>query len=78
MEAKTASRGSPESAAWLRARLVELDLTQSSLARQMVSLGDDRDLDTILRALRRMASGEARVSGEMRVILALLGRTTSR
>lgn len=68
----TPGRGSVESAAWFRARLDVLEMGQSELARTMKSRGDDRQFDTILRSLRRMASGDARVSGEMRVMLELL------
>ena len=49
--------------------LEELGETQASLARVMQKHGDDRTFETIQRNLRRMASGEARVSGEMRVLL---------
>jgi hypothetical protein len=34
--------------------------------------GDDRKPATILRHVQRMANGEARVSGEMRVILSMM------
>ena len=71
-ETSTPGRGSPESAAWFRSKLEQLDLGQSDLARRMIAAGDDRQFDTILRSLRRMASGEARVSGEMRALLCLL------
>lgn len=64
--------GSPDSAAWFRAELVAIGQTQSGLARWMKSRGDDRQPGTILRHVQRMANGEARVSGEMRVILSLL------
>jgi hypothetical protein len=37
----------------------------------MKRLGDDRCVDTIRRNIQRMAKGEARVSGEMRVILTI-------
>lgn len=64
--------GTPESAAWFRAQLAELGLTQSSFARWLQEHGDDRRLGTILRHVQRMANGEARVSGEMRVILTMM------
>jgi hypothetical protein len=66
--------GTPESAAWFRAALEELEETQSSLARLMHRKGDDRQPATILRTIQRMANGEARVSGEMRVVLTLMLR----
>ena len=72
-ETSTPGRGTAESAAWFRGKLEELGEGQSSLARRMIAAGDDRQFDTILRSLRRMASGEARVSGEMRALLCVLG-----
>ena len=71
-EPETLARGSPESAAWFRAALEEIGATHGSLARLMKRCGDDRKPATILRNLRRMASGDARVSGEMRVVLHFL------
>ncbi len=68
------ARGSPESAAWFRTQLEELGETQASMARLMMRNGDDRKLNTIERTIRRMANGEARVSGEMRVVLTMLIR----
>ncbi len=68
----TPGRGSAESAAWFRAQLAALGVGQSALARFMLEHGDDRQFGTILRSLARMATGEARVSGEMRVMLDLL------
>ncbi len=65
-------RGTPESAAWFRAALEALGETQSSMARLMKHKGDDRQPATIARHMRRMATGEARVSGEMRVILTMM------
>ncbi len=64
------------SAAWFRAELRALGQTQTGLARWMKEHGDDRLPATILRNVQRMANGEARVSGEMRVILALLRSST--
>jgi len=64
--------GTPESAAWFKAALEELGETQSSLARLMHRKGDDRQPATILRTIQRMATGEARVSGEMRVVLTMM------
>lgn len=71
-------RGTPESAAWFRAMLEEIGETQSSLARLMHRKGDDRQPATILRTIQRMACGEARVSGEMRVILTMMKRAKNR
>jgi hypothetical protein len=66
------ARGSPESAAFFRAALAEIGETQASLARLMKRKGDDRQPKTILRNIQRMAVGEARVPGEMRVLLTML------
>jgi hypothetical protein len=64
--------GTPESAAWFREQLAELGMSQSALAKWLQKRGDDRKPATILRHVHRMASGGARVSGEMRVILAMM------
>jgi hypothetical protein len=61
----------------LRARIAALGMNQSSLARTMKELGDDRDEKNILRSIQRMVAGDARVSGEMRALLGLLERTKS-
>ena len=66
--------GNPESAEWFRDRLRALGQSQTGLARLLTSLGDDRQPGTILRSVQRMANGEARVSGEMRALLTLLGQ----
>lgn len=71
-ETSTPGRGSPESAAWFREKLSTLEISQSALARLMIACGDDRLMNTILRSFSRMASGEARVSGEMRALLGTL------
>jgi hypothetical protein len=71
-------RGTPESAAWFRAALEDLGETKASMARLMKRKGDDRQPDTIERHMRRMATGEARVSGEMRVILTMMRRARDR
>ena len=78
-ETSTPGRGSPESAAWFRDKLEVLGMGQSALARLMIAHGDDRQFATILRSVGRMASGEARVSGEMRALLGMLqeARSTS-
>jgi hypothetical protein len=73
-----ALRGTPESAEWFRAMLEELGETQASMARLMKRKGDDRNPETIARHMRRMACGEARVSGEMRVILTMMKRAKTR
>ena len=75
VETSTPGRGSAESAAWFRDKLAALGISQSALARLMLEHGDDRQKATILRSLSRMASGEARVSGEMRALLGTLDRT---
>ena len=67
--------GTLGSAAWFREALVELGETQASMARLMKHKGDDRQPETIARHMRRMATGEARVSGEMRVIIAMMTRS---
>lgn len=71
-------KGTPEGAAWFRDQLAELEMTQAELARLMKRKGDDRQPDTIARNIRRMATGEARVSGEMRVILYMMLRAKRR
>jgi hypothetical protein len=71
-------RGTLESAAWFRAMLEELGETQASMARLMKRKGDDRQPETIARHMRRVATGEARVSGEMRVVLTMMLRARKR
>lgn len=58
-----------------RAKIADLNLTQSGLARRMKELGDDRVEKNILRSIQRMIAGDARVSGEMRALLGLLEQT---
>ncbi|KPF48873.1 hypothetical protein IP65_20585 [Novosphingobium sp. AAP1] len=58
----------------LRSTIEGLELNQSSFAGLLSELGDKRELKTILRSIQRMASADARVSGEMQVILTLLQR----
>jgi hypothetical protein len=72
------ARGTAESAAWFREALAEIGETQASMARLMKRKGDDRQPETIARHMRRMATGEARVSGEMRVILTMMRRVRGR
>jgi hypothetical protein len=64
-------------ASWFRERLAALGYTQSSLAREMAQMGDPRDLKVILRGISRIATGDVAPSGEMRVILHLLGERTA-
>jgi hypothetical protein len=64
--------GTPESAAWFRAEIDALGMTQTGFAKWLKRRGDDRKDATILRHVQRMANGEARVSGEMRVILSMM------
>lgn len=64
--------GTPESAAWFRAQLEAIGQTTTGLSKWMAKRGDDRRPGTIQRHIQRMASGEVRVSGEMRVILSML------
>ena len=71
-------RGTPENAAWFRATPEEPGETQASMARLMECKGDDRNPETRARHMRRMACGEARVSGEMRVILTMMPRAKKR
>ena len=71
-ETYTPGRGTPESAAWCRAKMLSLGETQAGLARLMIECGDDRKFDTITRSMGRMANGSARVSGEMRALLGTL------
>ncbi len=59
------------SAEEFRAFLKEIGESQSSFARVLKRIGDDREKATIVRHVQRMATGEARISGEMRVIMAI-------
>jgi hypothetical protein len=73
------SSQTPEQArAAFRKALDDLGETQSGLALRMQRLGDRRPLDTILRGVQRMASGETRVSGEMQVLLKMMDRERQR
>ena len=54
-----------------RAFLAEIGESQSGFARTLKRMGDDRQKGTILRHVQRMATGEARISGEMRVIMSI-------
>ena len=57
-----------------RAALAWLGFSQSSLARFMVEMGDDRTEKNILRSIQRMVAGDSRISGEMRVMLGVVER----
>jgi hypothetical protein len=61
-----------DQAAWFRQALEELGETQASFARWLLENGDERPPVTVARAVRRYATGEAKVSGEMRVLLHML------
>ncbi len=61
-----------------RQRLSNLGMSQSAFAVRLKQLGDSRSQETILRGVQRMATGEARVSGEMKVLLRLLEDRQSR
>lgn len=65
-------------AAKFREAITGLELNQSRFAGLMNALGDRREMKTILRSIQRMAGEEARVSGEMQVILTLLEREQAR
>jgi hypothetical protein len=52
--------------------LTDLGIGPGALSTIMKRHGDDRPRQNIRRNLRRMATGEARVSGEMRAILNIL------
>lgn len=67
-----------EATAGFRAAMASLGLSQRALAGRMRALGDKRDFETILRSVQRMATGDARVSGEMQVIMTLLLRERTR
>jgi len=67
-----------EATAAFRAALESLELSQRALAGRMRELGDKRDFDAILRSVQRMATADARVSGEMQVIMTLLLRERAR
>ncbi len=67
-----------EDAELLRESLDELSLNQTNLAQLMTELGDAREMKTILRSIQRMAGRDAKLSGEMQVILTLLKREQSR
>lgn len=62
----------------MRSSIERLALNQSSFAGLLSELGDKRELNSILRSVQRMTNADARVSGEMQVVLTLLARARSR
>lgn len=62
----------PESATWFREQLAALGWSKGDLIRYLLAHGDDRQPKTIERSLCRITAGEARVSGELRVVLTVL------
>jgi len=62
----------------LRTELGRLGWSQTGFAGLMTALGDSREIKTVLRSIQRMANGDARLSGEMQVILTLLKREEAR
>lgn len=66
-----------EDGEWLRGQIAKLGHNQSSFARLLKVLGDDRDLKNILRSIQRMIAGDARVSGEMRALIGALHKASS-
>lgn len=71
MEESTSARNS-EGAVLFRSLLEQIGETESSFAKFMVDMGDDREDATILRGIQRISSGQARFSGEMRVLMNLV------
>jgi hypothetical protein len=70
--------GTPDGAAWFRAKLEELGESQRGLAKILKRYGDDRQFETIVRHLSRIATGQARVPGEMRALLNMMQRGKER
>lgn len=64
--------GTPESGAWFLAELEALGMTRTGFAKWLKKRGDDRSPKAIERHVQRMAAGQVRVSGEMRVILRMM------
>ncbi len=62
---------SAESAAKFRAFLAEIGESQSGFARTLIRLGDPRPKANVQRHVERMASGEARISGPMHVVMTI-------
>jgi hypothetical protein len=63
--------GTPESAAEFRAFLAEIGETVTGFSRTLKRMGDDRERATIQRQHARIASGEIRIPGTMRVIMTI-------
>jgi hypothetical protein len=63
--------GTPESATEFRAFLAETGQTQWGFARALQRLGDTRQPATIQRHIQRLATGEHKLGGEMRVIMSI-------
>jgi type VI protein secretion system component VasK len=63
------------SAAEFRAFLKEIGQTQCGFARTLKRTGDTRKKDAIQRHLSRIMLGNARISGEMRVIMTIFRRS---
>ncbi|MCM2568748.1 hypothetical protein [Janthinobacterium kumbetense] len=61
-----------EGAVLFRSLLEQIGETETSLAKLMVDMGDDRQDSTILRGLQRISNGQARISGEMKVLMNLV------
>ena len=59
----------------LRTAIANLGISQTGLTRRMIQLGDGRTEKNIVRSIQRMIAGDARVSGEVRALLGLMGRT---
>ena len=56
------------------AALAHMGFSQSSFARFLKDMGDDRTELTISRSIQRMVSGDHRISGEMRALIGVLQR----
>jgi hypothetical protein len=52
--------------------LAEIGQTKHGFARTLKRLGDTRIKDNIERHIQRIANGQARISGEMRVIMSIM------
>jgi hypothetical protein len=70
--------GTEDGAAWFRAKLEELGESQRGLAKILKRYGDDRQFETIVRHISRIATGQARVPGEMRALLNMMQRGKDR
>jgi hypothetical protein len=62
----------------LRASIESMEMNQSGFADLLNELGDHREFKTVLRSIQRMVSADAKVSGEMHVIITLLRRDRAR